>query len=707
MRNRNQSNPRRKSTRLSIETLETRRLMAADVMIEGTDGDDVAEFWIHSLQYRLNDGPIEQIESQTVAISFDGLGGSDQVIVHGSEFQDDVVISQNGVAVYAGPLSFSAEGIADIEVYGGGGENRVLLYDTPGDDQLTISPGTAQIETSLGTTAKVVDFSIIHASSSTGFDTAEMIDSPSSVDYLISKEGKVTLRGDAFENRVNGFDEVTVTSSMEGPDDRAYLYDSPGNDYLTVTPDTSRMVTETSNVAAHGFERTYGYASGGFDTAELHDTAGDDSFEAKNNYARLFGGSIYVKAHDFERNVGIADGGGYDKAYLYDSAGDDLLVISDERVRLLGESVDREGVGFERNYSYGRNGGANYVRVYDEVFDDDDDITSLMGSDRRAKRDSIQADPDLIRLFSGDYYRRAEGFLVTDILGYNPDELVGRVSESGAVGVNADFDDGIRTDYFIEMQRYGAELVVAGLSVSDPGAVDQGIAILQWGLDQQAADGSFPLSGDPVHSTSLFAEAVGRSIMELERFNYRPFDGYHDEWIGQLSAMTHWLISVDQDSADVDLKDFGHRYFLRAAAIKRAALLASDSVLDAEANAYMQAGLARQDDNGVFAERGGFDISYQSLGLKYAGDFYRLTDNLAIRDEIRNAFTKSLPLFQARIDSAGNVDVSDSTRITESTRGGGAKTFDRQNAVRAYLSGFAVTGDQAYLDLAQALVNAR
>ena len=67
-----------------------------------------------------------------------------------------------------------------------------------------------------------------------GADTAHLYDSDSdtSRDTFVGKATYSLLSGAGFYNRADGFDEVYGHASADGSGDRAYLFDSVGDDYL-------------------------------------------------------------------------------------------------------------------------------------------------------------------------------------------------------------------------------------------------------------------------------------------------------------------------------------------------------------------------------------------------------------------------------------------------------------------------------------------
>src|SRR5450432_398583 len=62
----------------------------------------------------------------------------------------------------------------------------------------------------------------------------------------------------------------------------------------------------------------------------------------------------------------------------------------------------------------------------------------------------------------------------------------GDIATDGAIDGNSDWEHGDDDRWNIERQRYGADIVQAGVARRDQGVVQQGIDILDWGWKHQA-----------------------------------------------------------------------------------------------------------------------------------------------------------------------------------------------------------------------------
>lgn len=135
------------------------------------------------------------------------------------------------------------------------------------------------------------------------------------------------------------------------------------------------------------------------------------------------------------------------------------------------------------------------------------------------------------------------------------------------------------------------------------------------------------------------------------------------------------------DGRDVALDPFTHRFFLRACAAEMVAyLIGGDATISENAKRLVVEGLAKQDPNsGVLPERGGFDFNYQLMSLTFLGRYYPFIDDNVLKSQIVSFMNKALPSLLQGVDGLGNIDLSDSTRITEIGRNGKQKTLDWPN----------------------------
>ncbi|MGN6506425.1 MAG: hypothetical protein ACTHM6_12775 [Tepidisphaeraceae bacterium] len=293
-------------------------------------------------------------------------------------------------------------------------------------------------------------------------------------------------------------------------------------------------------------------------------------------------------------------------------------------------------------------------------------------------------------------------------LAEHPDRLAGGVAPSGAVSVNHDWETGQRPDYFIEQQRYGADWLQAAIITHNDALLQQARRIIDWGFARQAEDGTFPGTGDPMHSTSFFVEAVARSILFTQHFRGQLPD-WMQAWKPKLKQSAEWLANPKtvERYRKKALDPYTHRFFLHAAALAETAKAVGDDALLATAANYARQGAARLTDDGILPERGGFDVNYQTISVLFLNRYLLVCDDPALRQKLLSTLEAAYPQLAKRFGDDGIVDRSDSTRSQEIGRSGKTKTSDYKNAVQAFLMSAAATGDPRWHDLAAKIVHAK
>jgi len=273
------------------------------------------------------------------------------------------------------------------------------------------------------------------------------------------------------------------------------------------------------------------------------------------------------------------------------------------------------------------------------------------------------------------------------------------IAPSGAVSVNIAWENHQGTTWYIEQQRGGADLVQAGVVLHDPRLIEQGLKILNWGFKLVGPDGGFPGTGDPHHSTSFFLEAASRSWLLLEEAGDLPHLQAIAAWKPKIGAIARWMIQPEnvEKGRGAALDPYTHRFYVCAAGLAESAAITGDSAVRDYALYHAVDGLGRQEADGTNPEKGGFDVSYQAVGVVFASRYWTLCPEArtkaALAKMIQGALTKEL----TKIDAQGDVSLEGSTRVTsEVARSGKPKTMDYKMLVIALLNGEKVTGNRQF-----------
>ena len=283
------------------------------------------------------------------------------------------------------------------------------------------------------------------------------------------------------------------------------------------------------------------------------------------------------------------------------------------------------------------------------------------------------------------------------------------IAADGAVGVNATWENGQATTWYIEQQRYGADFIQAGLVTGNADLLRQGWQILDWGFNREAADGSFPTTGDAFHSTSMFVEAGARALLMEVQSGAPDAAQLVAKYLPKINASAQWLMTPSVAAkGDANDAPYAHRRWLLAAALGQVAALTGDPATAAAAASYARRGLALQTSAGMNPENGGGDSSYQAYGILLAERYMTVCQDAGLRAQVNTMIVQGLSWEEGFINGAGQVSAVDDTRTgTEVSRDNSVKTTDYKTIIQAFSVATTLTGDPSYRVVAQQVAQGR
>ncbi len=297
-----------------------------------------------------------------------------------------------------------------------------------------------------------------------------------------------------------------------------------------------------------------------------------------------------------------------------------------------------------------------------------------------------------------DFYCESTDVIANVIYRYR--RLVGlsnSMAPDGANGVNVYWERNQRQQWYIEAQQYGEDLVIGGLIKNDPKAIQSGFKMFDWGFNHQPPDGSFQGTGDPFHSTSFFVEAVAHTLLVLQQ---SPQSGKYADQIAHYTLRVHraarWMIAPHVWEQGTERNEpYTHRRYLVAAALGLTGKLTGDRELINYARQSIEDGLSLQRPDGVNPEQGGYDSSYQMLGVVYAQRWVTYFPNDTLTPRVVAMIDKALAWEQTRILPTGEISSEGNRRTGGQERGrsGKVKTVDYKQALRGFAYWASVTGD--------------
>jgi subtilisin family serine protease len=237
-------------------------------------------------------------------LHIDGHGGNDSLEIVGSRRSDKVDLRPAASTLENGQISISIGAVEEVTFTGGGGTDRVYVYDSDGDDTLTARPRSAEL---IGVGYR--------------FEVAEV--------------------------------ERIFIHSTGGGQDYAFLYDSAGDDRLSVRPQFSSLTGDGFFNSVRGFERVYAYAdAGGFDQADLYDSAGNDRFATSGQTASIVGPGFSSFTRSFDQVRAHSMAGGKDLATLYGNNSGTEWQQGSDFVSFRESGLLREARGFHQVETY-------------------------------------------------------------------------------------------------------------------------------------------------------------------------------------------------------------------------------------------------------------------------------------------------------------------------------------------------------------------
>lgn len=225
-----------------------------------------------------------------------------------------------------------------------------------------------------------------------GADQLEIIGSSATTRLTLNPYADGLLAEGNLQIALRGFEDVTFDGG--GGADRAYLYDTRGDDILTARPGYAKLEGVGFRYEISGIDRSFVHATaGGQDVAFLHDSSGNDSLAVRPQFVSLRGNGFFNSVNGFEKVYAYSNAGGSDHADLYDSSRNDTLTASSTSALITSTGYYAQARGFESVTAYANAGGTDSAIIYadgsgnDRWVRTDDQITlkSSDGADRTAR----------------------------------------------------------------------------------------------------------------------------------------------------------------------------------------------------------------------------------------------------------------------------------------------------------------------------------
>ncbi len=262
----------------------------------------------------------------------------------------------HGFVINGQEYAASAEAVASVKFRGLSGDDFARLEGSSGDETARLLPARGTL-TGPDFRVDLANVETIHvlAVNAGGTDRAFFFDSPGN-DRFVARAHKsdAYMVGAGFHNYARGFDRNSAIARAGGENDRAWFFDSSGDDRYVARAHKSDayMVGAGFRNYARGFDRNSAIARAGGenDRAWFFDSRGDDRFVARayRSEAIMAGADYFNYARGFDGHCALARAGGNDRAFFYDTSANERFDAGPDWARLRGNGVSYCAKGLDR-----------------------------------------------------------------------------------------------------------------------------------------------------------------------------------------------------------------------------------------------------------------------------------------------------------------------------------------------------------------------
>jgi len=345
--------------------------VVTNLVLHGQNRENVFKFvagatpgsWIVELNgQRYDVGPA------ITSVEYHGGFARDTVELTGTDGDETLELWSDHGLLTGNGFSVTVTGVESITAAGLGGNDEVVLHDSPGNDTFQASLGSASLTRPDGANVATGFETVTAVSTHGGKDIAKLYDS-SGNDFFVARPLHGELSGEGFRFEADGFSAVHAYATAGGFD-QAKLFDSHRNDVFQASAIQGALYGPGYYNRAKHFETVHAYGSAGRDVAKLYDSAGDDLFEANSFQGALSGEGFYFRAKHFEEVIATAQSGGNDQARLYDSPGDDNFIATPTSGSLYGDGFNNQAKDFNGVTAFATLGGYDVAKLYDSAEND-------------------------------------------------------------------------------------------------------------------------------------------------------------------------------------------------------------------------------------------------------------------------------------------------------------------------------------------------
>ncbi len=270
-----------------------------------------------------------------------------EFIIVGSPHQERVNFDEGQIIVSSATSSgtFRLNDFTNVQ-FVGGSEDAVVLRGRSGATSLEATAQHLVFTDDEHTFTFAAVGRILVEALQPGANQALLIDSPAD-DVLHFTSDSTRMWSQTYDIVTRGFESTTVHATAGGFD-KASLFDSPRDDVFRASPRFAEMSAAGRQLRIVDFDQVIAYATQGVDRAELDDSSGSDTFKASPRWSALFGVGFSLQTFDFEQVQARSTRGGNDKAQFVGSDAEEIFASNGDVSAMRGANFLRQSSGFQQ-----------------------------------------------------------------------------------------------------------------------------------------------------------------------------------------------------------------------------------------------------------------------------------------------------------------------------------------------------------------------
>jgi hypothetical protein len=261
------------------------------------------------------------------------------------------------------------------------------------------------------------------------------------------------------------------------------------------------------------------------------------------------------------------------------------------------------------------------------------------------------------------------------------DVIIEKLASSNAPNINGAMSNNINAYFSVRFQIGISNLADYAIDVQNTTALEKVIKSIEYSFQYQLANGDFqlvippntnyptPSEGDLASGNAFFLSSLGLALLALEEsayYNSTPnisFKNRIEILRPKIQTALNYLTTKNSVLQVYD-KDAPNRLFFDAVAFYSLGKWLNDTSGRVIGLNFAQLGISKKSPKGYFLENGGWDSSYEGVGLSVGFKFLSiLNSNETIKQPLWDCLSCGTNWLKSRILPSGEISTQGNTRV--------------------------------------------